>query len=1036
MYMNATGGLVFIIGDGVAGSPMIAKGFGSGYDDNTWHHLVTVADRSGDATYYVDGTEIGTFDISGESGDLSSAYPLVMGVNHNDGLYNNLFYPGQIDEVYVFNRTLSPEEINDTRDFGNVTDYVAYWSFDEREGYTASDASANGNDATLMNGTRYSTVVLTSASQPPSNYWDFDTNMDVTADYSIFRYYRMFRNINAGTDIDNCIFDNAGDGSNEQVYLHSTGTITSFSNNTISNNVGGRGLYVFNEDYAAFDGINISGSFSSWPMKADGANIEFTNSYFNHTRVQLDNGGNVISKDHNGVSGDYKVMASTLHSVEVTNIPDSTDALELIAGNLTILNWTLGSTRVNSTGELERQWYLDVNVTESDGSASNNADVNITNYLNASLFYGQTGADGFIVRQNSTEYNQTITSLIYWTPHTLFANQTIGGDRYIASNITNVSLERGVQVDMILEMENAAPAITIHWPANNTNTTDRTPQFNFTVTDDNNGTLPCYLFIDGVDYGFNSTVVNNTPTIFEANDTLTAADHTWFINCSDGELANVSDVRILIVNETKLTLTKGMDPEWILASSEIDMEINLTLTNSDEYGLIGINMSDEIPAEFAGPGSAALIYVNSTGANEFNITDNVTITITNTQISMNVSNSSLAIGEYFLPSDRLILSYTMKTSQMAAGDVLNIISNASATSLAGGLGNKSISTPYSSSASFLRAWKVITSDPAHPLNITVQLMLQAVGGNVSEILVADYLPAGATISSHNVTHYNWTSQETILLSNTTPGEDYLINGPISGELPDGVAADIYNLNFTTESPTNWDGILYENETLNITYTAYLIAGGDWILPTVIGGFDPTYNMNVSSTKYTHHSVPLFDVFFDIKTKEVRPGDMVVGVVTMKNVGGPLASVDLSLTYYILNSEGEMVYKGNKVIAVYDVKEELINIQLPDDIAPGLYTFHSVVVYGEMVATSVDTFRVMGFGFMEVLDRYGMLIVVILMLITMFTVLFKRRSLSKEDIRELKTELQADLKADMKADLKADMQSGSNTGLNTAGEGLK
>jgi len=189
-------------------------------------------------------------------------------------------------------------------------------------------------------------------------------------------------------------------------------------------------------------------------------------------------------------------------------------------------------------------------------------------------------------------------------------------------------------------------------------------------------------------------------------------------------------------------------------------EIKAMDLGPDEYDLIEINITDEIAAGFTQPSSASVIYVNQSGANEINITNNVTITITNTEVRVNSSNISQAIDASLRNSDELLLSYTMTSSKMAAGDTINVVSNASATSTNDGLGNTSITTALTASASFLRAWKVITSTPSQPLNITVRIFLQAVGGNVSGIMVADYLPDGAAISSHNVTYYNTTNGET------------------------------------------------------------------------------------------------------------------------------------------------------------------------------------------------------------------------------------------------------------------------------------
>jgi len=51
--------------------------------DTGWHHYAVVADRSGNATSYLDGGSDGSTDISGDSGDLSNTEILRLGANTN-----------------------------------------------------------------------------------------------------------------------------------------------------------------------------------------------------------------------------------------------------------------------------------------------------------------------------------------------------------------------------------------------------------------------------------------------------------------------------------------------------------------------------------------------------------------------------------------------------------------------------------------------------------------------------------------------------------------------------------------------------------------------------------------------------------------------------------------------------------------------------------------------------------------------------------------------------------------------------------------
>ena len=76
-------------------------------NDSQWHHLAAVADRDSNLTIYVDGVVQDWGSLSGETGDLSNSNPFCIGAKKPGvSLFN-----GAIDDVRVYNRVLSPEEI-------------------------------------------------------------------------------------------------------------------------------------------------------------------------------------------------------------------------------------------------------------------------------------------------------------------------------------------------------------------------------------------------------------------------------------------------------------------------------------------------------------------------------------------------------------------------------------------------------------------------------------------------------------------------------------------------------------------------------------------------------------------------------------------------------------------------------------------------------------------------------------------------------------------------------------------------------------
>ena len=100
--------------DNCGGLRMRIKGAGSPYGytevsggtqhDNQWHHIAAVGDRDGLGYFYVDSILKNSADISAHNGSVGTAIIKV-------GKVSNAFN-GSIDEVRIYNRALSPEEIN------------------------------------------------------------------------------------------------------------------------------------------------------------------------------------------------------------------------------------------------------------------------------------------------------------------------------------------------------------------------------------------------------------------------------------------------------------------------------------------------------------------------------------------------------------------------------------------------------------------------------------------------------------------------------------------------------------------------------------------------------------------------------------------------------------------------------------------------------------------------------------------------------------------------------------------------------------
>jgi len=93
------------------------------YLDGQWHYLVGVIDRvSNTNTIYVDGFEQGQVDIS-QIGDLTNNYHFNIGSLENGGVS----FKGLVDEVRIYNRTLSLTEISQLYNQDCQCDGIAYY---------------------------------------------------------------------------------------------------------------------------------------------------------------------------------------------------------------------------------------------------------------------------------------------------------------------------------------------------------------------------------------------------------------------------------------------------------------------------------------------------------------------------------------------------------------------------------------------------------------------------------------------------------------------------------------------------------------------------------------------------------------------------------------------------------------------------------------------------------------------------------------------------------------------------------------------
>jgi hypothetical protein len=124
------------------------------FEPNLWYHIAASVDTAmGTGKVFVNGKEIGSFNLSGNLTFNSNPDSWFIGVD-TDGEVLNDYWDGLIDEVRIWNIARTQEEIQATKDIvltGSEPGLVGYWRFDDEPGSgTAKDSSPNGNDGKLM----------------------------------------------------------------------------------------------------------------------------------------------------------------------------------------------------------------------------------------------------------------------------------------------------------------------------------------------------------------------------------------------------------------------------------------------------------------------------------------------------------------------------------------------------------------------------------------------------------------------------------------------------------------------------------------------------------------------------------------------------------------------------------------------------------------------------------------------------------------------------------------------------------------------
>ncbi len=422
-------------------------------------------------------------------------------------------------------------------------------------------------------------------------------------------------------------------------------------------------------------------------------------------------------------------------------------------------------------------------------------------------------------------------------------------------------------------------------------------------------------------------------------------------------------------NKLDILINKFIYPDFVVSGEAETVGVNVTVkVNYTRSDIPIINITDEVPADFPLPESSSVkvYFIDYSPYQVIEITTNTSVDINVTTMGSNPRLVMVNISKMWLTdassnmteNDSIMITYTMTTDEMDVDEEKTMWTHAYVESNTATFDRKESSTIRSAMVvvrGYKSIWVPVLSNPQ---NLTGKLVLRAIGGTVSSLAMSDYLPEGATVWDLNVTYYNTTNDKIIGLVNNT---DYKIHGPFSDTLPDGTAVDVYVYNFSIYSFLNWDGQLYDNDTLEVIYNVSVLGGGQWILPTIIGAWDPQYQKHIKTEMYGSANVPSFDVSLKTLTAKVQPGEVLKGILRLINVGGPRAKVDVFVTYSAKTMQGDLIVERSETFAVVEEKEKELTLPLPENVKAGMYTFEAFVTYTGREALSTDIFEVVGSG---------------------------------------------------------------------------
>jgi hypothetical protein len=105
------------------------------------------------------------------------------------------------------------------------------------------------------------------------------------------------------------------------------------------------------------------------------------------------------------------------------------------------------------------------------------------------------------------------------------------------------------------------------------------------------------------------------------------------------------------------------------------------------------------------------------------------------------------------------------------------------------------------------------------------------------------------------------------------------------------------------------------------------------------------------------SPTVLDTDITIEQDQVQPGERIYATITILKAGGPAGAVNVNLTYFILDQNGNVIDVKFSTVGVENIRSDIYFLRIPSTADLGIYTFKAIAVYGNATDEAQDTFQI-------------------------------------------------------------------------------